>query len=56
MGRVWAFGHEVGAEFVEINFLSIFAWLYSDLKPLLRNVGFVFTETVLRFGDVNVWS
>lgn len=55
LGRVWTFGHEVGAEVVEINFLSVFAWLYSDLKPLLRNVGFVFTETVLRFGDVNVW-
>lgn len=54
LGRVWAFGHELGAEFVEINLLSVFAYLYPGLK-LLRNGGFVFTEIVLRFGDVSVW-
>lgn len=54
MGRVWAFGHGVGAKLVEINFLSLFACLYSDLKPSLRNVVLVLAETVLRFGDVGL--
>lgn len=55
LDRVWAFVYEVDAEFVVINFLSVFACLCSDLKPWLRNAGFVFTEMVLRFGDVSVW-
>lgn len=49
-GRVWAFGHEVGAEFVEISFLSVFACLSSNLKPLLKNIEFVFTETFSGLG------
>lgn len=53
MGRVWAFGHEVGAKLAEIN-LSLFACLYSDLKPSLRNVVLVLAETVLRFEDVGL--
>lgn len=35
---------------------SVFLPVSSNLKPLLKNVVFIFVETVLRFGNVGVWQ
>lgn len=47
-GGIWAFGHKVGRVGGD-QFLMYFP-LYSNIKPLLRNVVFVFTEIILGLG------